>query len=158
MTHRSYTVDPKDIDAFQRDGAVCLRGVFSDWIAHIAAGIERNLAEPGGYASRYVEQGDDSSGGFFDDYCNWQRIPEFRAIIEQSPAASIAAQVMQSRTAQFFHDHVLVKEPGAQKATPWHQDIPYYFLEGSQSVSFWWIRYVSQPCGCCPAPIVGSKG
>lgn len=137
MTHRSYTVDPKDIDAFQRDGAVCLRGVFSDWIAHIAAGIERNLAEPGGYASRYVEQGDDSSGGFFDDYCNWQRIPEFRAIIEQSPAASIAAQVMQSRTAQFFHDHVLVKEPGAQKATPWHQDIPYYFLEGSQSVSFW---------------------
>ena len=44
---------------------------------------------------------------------------------------------MQSRTAQFFHDHVLVKEPGTQKPTPWHQDIPYYFVDGQQTVSFW---------------------
>ena len=44
---------------------------------------------------------------------------------------------MGSRTAQFFHDHVLVKEPGTQKATPWHQDMPYYFVDGRQTVSFW---------------------
>jgi ectoine hydroxylase-related dioxygenase (phytanoyl-CoA dioxygenase family) len=136
MTHSSYTVAEKDIEAFQRDGAVCLRGIFSGWVERIAEGIERNLAEPGVYASRYIEKGD-QSGGFFDDYCNWQRIPEFRAMVEQSPAASAAAAVMGSRQAQFFHDHVLVKEPGAQKATPWHQDIPYYFVDGQQSVSFW---------------------
>ena len=32
---------------------------------------------------------------------------------------------------------MLVKEPGTQKPTPWHQDIPYYFVDGSQTVSFW---------------------
>ncbi len=38
---------------------------------------------------------------------------------------------------QVFHDHVLVKEPGTSKPTPWHQDNPYYFVEGRQTVSFW---------------------
>ena len=44
---------------------------------------------------------------------------------------------MKSKTVQVFHDHVLVKEPGTSKPTPWHQDSPYYFVEGSQTVSFW---------------------
>jgi ectoine hydroxylase-related dioxygenase (phytanoyl-CoA dioxygenase family) len=38
---------------------------------------------------------------------------------------------------QMFHDHILVKEPGTSKATPWHQDGPYYFVGGQQNVSFW---------------------
>src|SRR5690606_10353963 len=76
-------------------------------------------------------------GRFFDDYCNWERIPEYRELIFNSPAAAVAAAVMQSDRAQFFHDHVLIKEPGTGKATPWHQDIPYYFVEGRQTVSFW---------------------
>jgi hypothetical protein len=123
------------IVAYQRDGAVCLRGVFKDWIDVIAAGIERNMREPGRYAAESVRAGE--PGSFFDDYCNWERIPEFRRIVLESPAAAIAAAVMRSTTAQFFHDHVLVKEPGTQKETPWHQDIPYYFVDGSQTVSFW---------------------
>jgi ectoine hydroxylase-related dioxygenase (phytanoyl-CoA dioxygenase family) len=44
---------------------------------------------------------------------------------------------MGSRTARFFHDHVLVKQPGGSTVTPWHQDQPYYCVEGQQSVSFW---------------------
>jgi ectoine hydroxylase-related dioxygenase (phytanoyl-CoA dioxygenase family) len=49
----------------------------------------------------------------------------------------MAARLMRSRTARMFHDHVLVKEPGTSVVTPWHQDQPYYLVEGSQSVSFW---------------------
>jgi ectoine hydroxylase-related dioxygenase (phytanoyl-CoA dioxygenase family) len=128
-------VGAQDIDDFRRDGALCLRGVFADWIDTIAAGIERNLREPGPYAAQSVTAGE--AGSFFDDYCNWERIPEFRALIEGSPAAALAAGIMQSDTAQFFHDHVLVKEPGTQKPTPWHQDTPYYFVDGTQTVSFW---------------------
>lgn len=124
-----------DIAAFGRDGAICLRGVFGEWVDTIAAGIERNLAEPGLYASENFRPGD--TGRFFDDYCNWRRIPEIRRFVMDSPAAEIAARVMRSRTAQLFHDHVLVKEPGTSKATPWHQDMPYYFVDGRQTVSFW---------------------
>jgi ectoine hydroxylase-related dioxygenase (phytanoyl-CoA dioxygenase family) len=32
---------------------------------------------------------------------------------------------------------VLVKEPGTSRPTPWHQDSPYYFVDGRQTVSFW---------------------
>ncbi len=124
-----------EIDAFQRDGAVAIRGAFADWVDVIAGGIERNMAEPGEYASENaVAKG---QGRFFDDYCNWTRIPEFERVVRESPAAEIAARAMRSETAQFFHDHVLVKEPGTSKPTPWHQDGPYYFVEGRQTVSFW---------------------
>ncbi|MFL6221360.1 MAG: phytanoyl-CoA dioxygenase family protein, partial [Actinomycetes bacterium] len=128
-------ITPDEIAAYQRDGAVCVRGLFRDWVDVIEAGIERNIREPGPYAAESVRPGE--PGSFFDDYCNWERIPELRRVVLESPAAQVAAAAMRSRTAQFFHDHVLVKEPGTQKATPWHQDIPYYFVDGAQTVSIW---------------------
>jgi ectoine hydroxylase-related dioxygenase (phytanoyl-CoA dioxygenase family) len=123
------------LEAFRRDGAACLRGVFADWVDVIGAGIDRNMREPGPLATNLVQSG--QSGAFFDDYCNWQRIPEFTRTVLQSPAARLAAHFMRSMTAQFFHEHVLVKEPSTQKATPWHSDLPYYFLDGQQTISFW---------------------
>ena len=129
------TVTQSDIDAFQKDGVALIRGLFADHVETLRAGVTRNMADPGPYASENEKQGE--TGRFFDDYCNWQRIPEFREVIETSPAAEVAAQLMQSDTVQMFHDHVLVKEPGTSMATPWHTDGPYYFVKGKQTVSFW---------------------
>jgi ectoine hydroxylase-related dioxygenase (phytanoyl-CoA dioxygenase family) len=128
-------VTPNDVAAFQADGAVCIRGLFAGWTDRIAEAIEANLAEPGTYAAESATG--ENAGRFFDDYCNWERLPAMRRVVEQSPAAEAAAALMHSRSAQFFHDHVLVKEPGTPKATPWHQDSPYYFVDGEQTVSFW---------------------
>jgi len=123
------------IDAFQRDGVVLVKGLFANHVDTIRAGIERNMTDPGPYAAENLKPGD--TGRFFDDYCNWTRIPEFEQVVRGSDAAEVAADLMCSDTAQVFHDHVLVKEPGTSKATPWHQDGPYYFVEGQQTVSFW---------------------
>lgn len=123
------------LDAFRRDGAVMMPGVFRAQVETIAAGIERNMQAPGPYAAENTAAGD--TGRFFDDYCNWQRIPEFESVIRCSLAAELAAHIMGSRTARFFHDHVLVKEPGTSKPTPYHQDLPYYFIDGRQTVSMW---------------------
>ena len=123
------------VETFQRDGVVLVKGLWKDWVDVIRAGIERNMAEPGPYAAENLKPGE--GGRFFDDYCNWTRIPEFRDVIENSPVAGVAAALMRSPTVQMFHDHVLVKEPGTSKPTPWHQDGPYYFVEGRQTVSFW---------------------
>ncbi len=112
-----------------------VKGLWKDWVDVIRAGIERNMAEPGPYAAENLKPGE--GGRFFDDYCNWTRIPEFRDVIENSPVAGVAAALMRSPTVQMFHDHVLVKEPGTSKPTPWHQDGPYYFVKGAQTVSFW---------------------
>ena len=32
---------------------------------------------------------------------------------------------------------MLVKEPGTRQRTPWHQDLPYYNIDGRQNVSMW---------------------
>jgi len=123
------------IDTFQRDGVVLIKALFADYVGTIRKGIETNINEPGIYASDNLNDGE--AGRFFDDYCNWNRIPEFEQAVRTSPAAEVAADLMKSRTAQIFHDHVLVKEPGTSMPTPWHQDKPYYFVEGKQTVSFW---------------------
>ena len=123
------------IDAYWTDGAVLVKDLFADWVEEIAAGIEYNMSNPGPYAAENLKEGE--TGRFFDDYCNWTRIEEFKKVIRDSAVGEVAAELMRSEQVQMFHDHVLVKEPGTSKATPWHQDSPYYFVEGKQTVSFW---------------------
>ncbi|MGE0801717.1 MAG: phytanoyl-CoA dioxygenase family protein [Lautropia sp.] len=128
-------ISDEDVTTYRTDGVVILRGVFSDWIEPLRAGTAALMADPSPL-ERTVKPAD-GSAPFFQDLCNWQRIPEYRRFVFESDAAAIAARLMQSRTARFFHDHVLVKEPGTSTVTPWHQDQPYYCVEGRQSVSFW---------------------
>ncbi len=123
------------IDAYQADGAVVIPGLMAEWVDTMAAGIEHNMTDPGPHVDELTRKGE--PGRFFDDYCNWQRIPEFNAVATQSPLPQAAAEIMRSTTAQMFHEHVLVKEPHTEKATPWHEDSPYYFVDGTQTVSFW---------------------
>jgi ectoine hydroxylase-related dioxygenase (phytanoyl-CoA dioxygenase family) len=115
---------------------VVIRGLFSPAeVATVERGIERNLAEPGplfGVASR-----DDDPGRFVEDFCNWQRIEEYRRIAFDSPAADAAADLMGGSTVRLFHDHLLVKEPGTRQHTPWHQDQPYYNVDGFDNCSMW---------------------
>jgi ectoine hydroxylase-related dioxygenase (phytanoyl-CoA dioxygenase family) len=128
-------VTQAQIDTYQRDGVVLIPGLFADHVETLRKGVATNMANPGPYASENKREGE--SGRFFDDYCNWDRISEFEQVIRTSPAAEVAADLMKSDSVQMFHDHVLVKEPGTSMATPWHQDRPYYFVEGQQNVSFW---------------------
>ncbi len=148
-----YDVRPEDIAAFRRDGVVCLRSAFSDWVEPLRVGLERNLADPEAYAFPVESTRKGDPGRFFDSYCNWQRIPEYAEYVERSCAAAMAGQFMGSDTAQYFHEHVFLKEPGTQTATPWHQDLPYYCVDGRKSVSIyvaldpiaeaWAVRYVT---------------
>jgi len=37
----------------------------------------------------------------------------------------------------FYHEHVLTKDPGTSKETPWHHDQSYYPVDGQNLVSLW---------------------
>jgi ectoine hydroxylase-related dioxygenase (phytanoyl-CoA dioxygenase family) len=126
----------EQIDAFRRDGAVCVRGVLNAGeVALLEAGIERNLSEPS--ERSIVASRPDDGGRFVEDFCNWDRIPEYEAIIRGSRVAETAGRLMGSGAVRLFHDHLLVKEPGTRQPTPWHQDQPYYNVDGSQTCSVW---------------------
>lgn len=128
-------ITQEQVDAYQDDGVAVLRGLFTDWIEPLKRGIDANMAEPSWRERTYLPE--DGSARFFQDLCNWQRIPQYRDFVLHSPAAEAAAALMRSKSARIFHDHVLVKEPGTSVVTPWHQDQPYYLVDGRQSVSFW---------------------
>jgi ectoine hydroxylase-related dioxygenase (phytanoyl-CoA dioxygenase family) len=128
--------DEATVQAFAADGAVVLRGLLTPAeVAVLRAGIDANLAAPSPRA--LVASRPDDPGFFIEDFCNWANNPQYRQVIFSSALAPVAARLMQSRTARLYHDHMLTKEPGTRQPTPWHQDQPYYNVDGMQNVSFW---------------------
>jgi ectoine hydroxylase-related dioxygenase (phytanoyl-CoA dioxygenase family) len=129
-------VDDTTAAQFRTQGATVVRSLFTpDEVAAVERGIEGNLADPGPLfltASR-----EDDPGRFIEDFCNWERIEEFREIAFASRAADVAGALMGADEVRLFHDHVLVKEPGTRQPTPWHQDQPYYNVDGLQNASMW---------------------
>ncbi|MCA0242618.1 MAG: phytanoyl-CoA dioxygenase family protein [Proteobacteria bacterium] len=129
-------VTPEQVEAFQRDGVVCLRGLLTpDEVQRLARGIDANLAAPSPRA--LVASRPEDPGFFIEDFCNWQDNADYRATAVDTALPLAAARLMQSRTARLYHDHMLTKEPGTRTPTPWHQDQPYYNVDGLQNISFW---------------------
>lgn len=129
-------VTAENIEAFQRDGAICLRQLLTqDEIDLLREGIEVNLAHPSPRGK--VASSQDDPGSFFQDFCNWQEIDQYRQFIQNSPVGEAAGWLMNSSTSRLYHDHLLVKEPYTRQRTPWHQDQPYYNVDGRQNCSMW---------------------
>ena len=129
-------VTASDTEQFQRDGAVCLRKLFTQQeMALLSRGIDENLSHPSVRAK--VASRPDDPGKFVEDFCNWQENEHYRRFIFETRLAEAAGRLMKSRVARLYHDHMLTKESGTRQRTPWHQDQPYYNIEGRQNSSFW---------------------
>lgn len=61
------------VEDYARDGVVIVRGLFADWVETLRAGVEKNMADPSPQLMATLKPGE--KGRFFDDYCNWTRIP-----------------------------------------------------------------------------------
>src|SRR5712691_3209097 len=102
-------VDEELAPAFARDGVACMRGVLDPAeLASAARAIEIVLANPSPIAQ----------------LARHSRVPQ------------AAAALMSTPQVRFYHDHVLVKDGGTRQRTPWHQDQPYYNVDGP-GVSAW---------------------
>lgn len=135
MTHSPLKCQVTDanIVTFQTDGAICLRDAFDQkWIEILRKGIEQNLLNPSAMTKRKGH-----SPLFFHDYNNWRSTPEYEEFIFQSGAGEIAATLLQSSVIALYSNHVLVKDSGSTKKTPWHQDQAYYEIDGKKVCSIW---------------------
>ena len=92
-----------DIKNFNNDGVVVLRGVFKDWIEVLRRGAEFHINNPS--ESALIHKQDSYQGQFMEDFCNWQRIAEYKDFVLNSPLGSFAADLTESKSIQFFHDH-----------------------------------------------------
>ena len=127
--------DPASLaQEFARDGAVVVRDLVDrELLDRATAAVEANLASPSSLA--IVASGDGDPGRFVEDFCNWQRFPAYVSVARA--VAPLAAALMGSRTVRLYHDHLLVKAPSTAQRTPWHQDQPYYDVEGRHVISMW---------------------
>ena len=128
-------VNRSDINDFNDDGVVVLRNVFTKWIDLLNKGADFHISEPSKSALIHKKEG--FNGEFIEDFCNWERIKEYKEFVLGSPLGPLAGALMCSKSAQLFHDHFFYKESGSGVATPWHQDMPYYCVSGLQTISFW---------------------
>lgn len=130
------SVSQEQIDAFGRDGVVLLPEMFdSDWIELLRRGLQSNCDNPTDRA-RVWDRDAEGRTVFYDSQA-WQGIDEYKKFIFESPASTIAAQLLEASKINFYFDAVFIRSPGTQFATPWHQDEPYWSVEGFNTCSIW---------------------
>jgi len=142
------------IKDYQNNGVTILRNIIPlRWINILKNGVRKNFDNPSKYKCVYEKKSDKEM--FYDDYCNWQRIEEYKSFFFNSNVAEIVSQLMLSKKVNIFHEHVLIKEAGSKKVTPWHQDQSYYCVNGKDNCSLWIpLDPISQDT--CPEFIRGS--
>ena len=129
-------ISTEEIDIYHRDGVVPLRGMFDkDWIKLLNKGLDVNCESPT-ERSRIWDK-DDAGHTMFYDTLAWRKIEEYKKFIFDSPAAQICGQLMKTTTVHYFFDAVFVRSPGTKFETPWHQDEPYWSIEGYDACTLW---------------------
>ena len=129
-------ISDADVINFSNDGAILIKNLLSNFeVMVLKKGIDANISNPS--SSSIIASGENDPGWFFEDFCNWQKNLAYKHIIFNSAISEVAAKLMRSKQVRLYHDHLLVKKPGTKQRTPWHQDQPYYNIEGRQNVSFW---------------------
>lgn len=125
-----------EVATYHRDGVVLLRNMFDrEWIDLLDKGLETQLSTPTQRARAWNR--DTEQRTMFWDSQAWLGIDQYQRFVFESPAAEIAGRMMGSSEINFFFDAVFVRSPGNQFTTPWHQDEPYWSIEGYDSCTIW---------------------
>lgn len=129
-------VTAEHIDQYSTDGATLIQNAFGEeWLSVLRAGMDLNLREPS-ERSRMWNRSDEGHTTFYDGQ-TWLSNPHYRDFIENSGMAEIAGRVMGVDSVNFFFDTIFARSTGTQFRTPFHQDEPYWSVEGFDCSSAW---------------------
>lgn len=131
-----YKITPEQIESYQRDGHILLRGVCSKaeietYRVHINAAVEAHAKKQKALSER------DTYGKAFLQLANiWTSDDVVKQFVFAARFARITAQLTMSSAMRLYHDQALYKEAGGG-LTPLHQDQFYWPLGTSQSITMW---------------------
>lgn len=119
-----------ELDTYRAQGVVKLPGLIDGaQAAEMLRSLEHQLENP----SKWVMDGTHRS-----DRCFGLAEPALREYLLDPTLGENAARAMGSETAKFFFDHMFAFEPNMPLPQHyWHQDLPYWPVEGEHVVSFW---------------------
>lgn len=127
---------PDDIAAYQRDGAVVLRGVLdAQALALLEAGVEEAYRNRD-HRHSIVRTAEGTGETLVEQYPS-QNSPALAALVASGLPGEIAGRMMGSPSAQLVLDQIFYKSAGPIAPTPWHQDTPFLRVRGDQMVRVW---------------------
>ncbi|HEX8769160.1 MAG TPA: phytanoyl-CoA dioxygenase family protein [Acidimicrobiales bacterium] len=125
-----------DIDRFHLDGAICIRdGVPAVLVALLRRAISKWLIDEHSNVNLVREHAGASSLRVAMNL--WSRSPLFEKVAFDAGLASIAARLLGSREVFLFNDNLFVKDAGANVPLDWHNDLPYYPIDGTMLLTLW---------------------
>ena len=131
--------DPLEVNArrrYESDGVVVLpKCIGLNWVEALREAIDRDIHNPGPYVHSYDSE--DSAGYFHGNLRTWENDPTFRSFCMDSSLPGVAAALFGSRKVNLLYDQIFVKEPATMVRTRWHNDQPYWPVQGRQVASFW---------------------
>lgn len=117
-----------EIGAFQRDGAICLRGLYSPaWLKILSDELDSIAEGESGTSGPSVK------GGYYE----WMKRDLIRDFVLFGPTAKPVSQALGSPRLNFFYDQVFIKDGLQAAPTPWHHDYTFWPLVGTQIASVW---------------------
>lgn len=129
------TITEDEISTYETDGVVCLRQFFDpDTVATLRGVADSDLANPSPMAVDATREG---KGRFFGDTFVWKHFDPLKTFVYESPAADMAASILQSNKVNVIFDQFLIKEPGTSTPTLWHHDQTYWPIAGDQVCTMW---------------------
>jgi len=121
---------------FAEDGVVCLRAALDPAaLAAMAAPVEVALRSDA--TAELSALAPSPTGRFAAGVDHWREQAEFRAFACTGDLPRLVAALVGARALRLYEDSVLVKEPGTEVPTLWHQDLGYFHVEGEQLVTTW---------------------
>lgn len=125
----------EELGLFESDGVFCARGLLgADSIDRMRDALENVIRSDGILGKSALSRPDD---GFHGDIFVWKLDDAFRDLALFSELPTLAHQILATENVHFFYEQFFVKRAGSPIDTPWHQDIPFWPVAGSQIVSFW---------------------
>jgi ectoine hydroxylase-related dioxygenase (phytanoyl-CoA dioxygenase family) len=130
------------VQAFQKDGAVVVRGVLDDdWLAQLG-GLVDDVRPNARSMNKYERDRGDGherkeEDATFLSESNWLTHDAARRLVFDSPIVQVAAEGMRSNKVRLYEDLMMYRRAGSATPTVWHQDSPLWPMTGDQMCSVW---------------------
>jgi len=126
----------EEIGRFRSDGVVHVPGALGTTTAgEMLAVVEDLITAPSRRGGSMTPLG--NAGMFFQDRHLFPRDQRFRDFLDDPTLAAMAADATGSDQIRCYFEHVFVKDPGTEEQFVWHQDRPYWAVDGTQVCSTW---------------------
>jgi ectoine hydroxylase-related dioxygenase (phytanoyl-CoA dioxygenase family) len=125
------------VEAFRRDGFVCVPSLLSDGeIERFAPQVDEAVARRKRNDPRTLAQKTLYEQSFLQCINLWEDTPALRPLTFHPRIAQAAAELLAVPALRLWHDQALYKEAGGRETDP-HQDQPYWPIAETDTITAW---------------------